>query len=249
VPVANDDYAFAVPGTPVTISVLANDVAGSGSLDLSSLQVTGAASHGSTVVNGDGTITYSTAGGVASDSFDYRICNTLSSTCATATVYVTIDRAPNYGPGVDGSTITLEIGGALPGPVNVTDPDTGDTVTLSYSGSMPPGLVLNSDGTWSGTTAGNVPGSYPITLHACDQFGMCTDAGVTIVLAIAASPTPPTTTPPPTSVVASERQADDPPFVPVLLMLVAGLLAVMAVQARTMRRTKAIPVRRRDPRA
>ncbi len=248
VPVASDDYAFAVPGTPIAIQVLLNDVAGSGSLDLSSLQVTGAASHGSTVVNGDGTITYSTAGGVASDSFDYRICNTLSPTCATATVYVTIDRAPTFGPGVDGSTISLVIGGSLPGAVDVTDPDSGDTVTLSYTGSLPPGLVLNPDGTWSGTTAGDTPGSFSITIHACDQFGLCTDADVTIVLGTSASPSPPTTTPPPTSIGAPERRAGDPPLFLVLVTLVFGLLAVMAVQTRAVRRPRVIPVSRRDGR-
>ncbi len=138
-PVAADDSAFVVPGHTATIQVLANDDAVAGTLDVSSLQVTGGPSYGSAAVQADGSITYSTSGGGASDSFTYRICNTVSSTCATATVHLTIDRAPSFGPDLAGSTIHLVIGGSLPGQVATSDPDAGDTVTLSFSGGLPGG--------------------------------------------------------------------------------------------------------------
>jgi hypothetical protein len=120
-------------------------VVGSGSFELSNLQVTSGPSHGTATVEADGSITYATAGGFASDSFDYAICNTVSSTCATATVHVTIDRAPVFGAGVDGSTIHVVVGGPLPAPIGVSDPDAGDTVTLFVTGTLPAGLVLIAD--------------------------------------------------------------------------------------------------------
>ena len=115
-PIAMDDYAYAVPGNSVVIQALLNDLAGSGPLDPTSLQVTSGPSHGTATVNAGGSVTYLTAGGVGSDTFNYRICNTVSPTCATATVYVTIDRAPIFGPGVDGSTISSRSAAHCPAP-------------------------------------------------------------------------------------------------------------------------------------
>jgi uncharacterized repeat protein (TIGR01451 family) len=206
-PVATDDTAYAVPGTPVTISVLTNDTVGTGSWDLSSLQVTSGPSHGSTVVNPDGTIAYSTAGGFASDSFVYRICNTVPA-CDSATVTVTIDLAPTFGAGVDGSTISFAVGDSLPGALSFSDPDLGDTATLSVSGTLPAGLTLNPDGTWSGSTDGATPGDYPLSLQACDQHGLCTGASIVLSVRAADATNPPTNPPAPT---ASPSSGSTPP--------------------------------------
>jgi VCBS repeat-containing protein len=243
VPIAFDDLAFAVPGSAVTIQVLANDVAGSGSLDLASLQVTSGPSHGTATVQADGSITYLTAGGFASDSFVYRICNTVSSTCATATVYLTIDMAPVFGAGVDGSTVPIVVGGPLPDPVPASDPDAGDTLTITESGDLPLGLVLNGDGTWSGSTDGAVPGDYPITLQACDQHGLCTDVSITIGVAAPAGPTAAPTrrsTPPPTSGEAGGEQGGEPPILPLLLMLGGALMGAAYACTRVERRQRKI---------
>jgi hypothetical protein len=205
--VANNDTAYAVPGTPVTVSVLTNDTVGSGSWDLSSLQVTSGPSHGSAVVNADGTITYSTAGGFASDSFVYRICNTVPA-CTSATVDVTIDRAPAFGAGIDGSTISFAVGDPLPGALSFSDPDAGDSVTLSVSGTLPAGLTLNPDGSWSGSTDGATPGDYPLALTACDQHGLCTGASIVLSVSGAGESNPPTNPPAPT---ASASSGSTPP--------------------------------------
>ena len=120
----------------------------------------------------------------------------------------------------------------------LSDPDIGNTFTVVSLGGLPAGLVLHADGTWAGTTTGNSPGSYPITLRACDQDGVCSDASVTIVLSIMASPTAPTTTPPPTSVETNERHSSGPPILLLLMMLVASLLVVALTRAGSVHRMR-----------
>jgi uncharacterized repeat protein (TIGR01451 family) len=243
-PVANGDSAFAVPGLAVSIAVLANDAAGSGSWDLTTLQITSGPLHGSASVNADGTVTYSTAGGAASDSLTYRVCNTAPGDCATAAVQVAIDRAPVFGTGVNGSTISLVLAGSLPGAVGVSDPDAGDTVTLSLIGTLPAGLTLSADGTWSGAIGGAAPASYSVILMACDQHALCVTANVTIVVAATAGPGQPTptpsathhSTPPPT--VASSTAPEKPAEAPwlALVALALAIVGVMAVWSRMERR-------------
>jgi uncharacterized repeat protein (TIGR01451 family) len=236
-PVANGDAVFAVPGLAVAIDVLGNDAPGSGSWDLTTLEIISGPTGGTASVNADGTITYSTAGGTGSDSFQYRVCNDSPGDCTTATVQVTIDRAPAFGAGVDGSTIGLIVGGSLPGPVDVSDPDSGDTVTVSVSGALPDGVTLSADGTWSGSTAAAAEGSYPITITACDQYSVCSTANVTIVVSAAEESDPPApaptgtpvSTPPPTVVDAPEGTGK--PDGGLWLFMVGMALALVGVLA------------------
>jgi len=235
-PVAYDDAAFAIPGLAVTVSVLDNDSAGSGTWDPTTLQVTSGPASGSAVVNGDGTIVYSTAGGIASDSFGYNVCNTGTGACASAVVWVTVDRAPVFGAGVDGSIVSVVVGGALPGPVGFSDPDPGDSATLSFSGTLPDGLTLGSDGVWGGSTDSASPASYPITITACDVHDICATAALTVVVSAAGATDPPApgptatsgSTPPPT---VSETPRHDDGGNGMWLIMAALALALAGIMA------------------
>jgi hypothetical protein len=89
-PVAVDDSDTTVEDTPVTVDVAGNDSDPDGDLVAASAAATTVPGNGSTVDNGDGTITYTPAAdwnGV--DSFVYEICDSLA-VCATATVTITV---------------------------------------------------------------------------------------------------------------------------------------------------------------
>ena len=83
-PVAAADSVTTVKGDPVTLNVLANDSEPGG--DPLTVRETSTPAHGTTVINADGTITYSPAAGyVGTDSFTYTVCDP-SGQCATQTV-------------------------------------------------------------------------------------------------------------------------------------------------------------------
>ena len=86
-PTAGGDAAFTLVGKPVTITVLANDT----DPESGALTVTGAtgATHGTTAINADGTITYTpTSGYVGTDGFTYVVQDDggLESTAAVSLV-------------------------------------------------------------------------------------------------------------------------------------------------------------------
>jgi hypothetical protein len=173
---------------------------------------------------------------VASDSFEYNVCNTGTGACAGAVVWVTVDRAPVFGAGVDGSIVSIVVGGALPGPVSFSDPDPGDSATLSVSGTLPDGLTLGADGVWAGSTDSASPASYPITVTACDGHGICATAALTVVVSAAGATDPPApgptvtsgSTPPPT---VSETPRHDDGGNGMWLIMAALALALAGIMA------------------
>jgi hypothetical protein len=93
-PIAGDDSASSLAGTPVTINVATNDVDPDGNLDPASATTTCAGcttpTNGALIENANGTFTYTPASGyTGTDTFTYQICDTLNS-CDTATVTITI---------------------------------------------------------------------------------------------------------------------------------------------------------------
>ena len=102
----NDGAAFVSPPNPaglsVEVDVLANDADPDDDLNPGSVRVTRQPDHGTTRVNGDGTVTYTTDETYdGSDSFGYEIC----------------DRRPV--PVCDSATVTIRGGGIqLPGPLS-----------------------------------------------------------------------------------------------------------------------------------
>ncbi len=112
-PVAADDNAVTAVDTPVAIDVLANDSDPDGTLDVTSVKIKTDAVHGTTSVNSDGVVTYTSAAGFSgSDSFTYTVDDTQGETSNVATVTVTVgedfydyfttDSTPDYNVAVSG---------------------------------------------------------------------------------------------------------------------------------------------------
>ncbi|WP_197057322.1 Ig-like domain-containing protein, partial [Alistipes sp. ZOR0009] len=125
-PVAANDNATTKGDTPVTISVLANDSDPDSQLLPETLTILDQPQHGTVVVNGDGTVTYTANKGyVGEDTFTYRICdNGNPQMCATATVNVTVSgldvKIPDgFSPNGDGVNDRFVIKGLETYPNNV----------------------------------------------------------------------------------------------------------------------------------
>ena len=93
-PIATSDTATVLRGQSTTINVAANDTAASSTLNLSSITITQAPTHGTAVANTNGTVTYTNNGDTAAtDSFQYTIKNTAGTTSNAATVTITVNAA------------------------------------------------------------------------------------------------------------------------------------------------------------
>ena len=100
VPVAVDDSATTAKGTPVTISVLANDTLNGAVTPTVVTHPT----NGTAVENTDGTIEYRPyTGFVGTDSFVYEICNGAGCSSATVTVKITGDIIVYNGVSLNGN--------------------------------------------------------------------------------------------------------------------------------------------------
>ncbi|WP_152552562.1 cadherin-like domain-containing protein, partial [Mangrovibacter sp. MFB070] len=183
--------------TPVTVNVLAPATDPDGD----TLAVTAAtAGHGTVVINGDGTVTYTPAANYnGSDTITYTLSDGNGGT-VTSTVAVTVT-AVNDAPqtGMVAPQTTAE---DTPVTVNVlsgaTDPD-GDTVTVSSASAGHGTVVINGDGTVTYTPAANYNGSDVITYTLSDGNGGTVTSTVAITVTavndapLAGSVTPQTT--------------------------------------------------------
>lgn len=103
--------------------------------------------------------------------------------------------APNEPPRFDmppspcGQTATVTVGATVTFTVQASDPDTGDIVTLSVVGTLPPGATMmpplpamgnpvSSTFTW----VTNTPGAFPVTFRAEDRAHAQAECVVTIVV-------------------------------------------------------------------
>ena len=94
-PIALGDTAFARAGVPVTIPVLANDIAVFGTIDTASVKIASPPGSGLTQVNPNGTITYTpTPSASGSISFSYTLANNYGSVSQPASVTVSIVAPP-----------------------------------------------------------------------------------------------------------------------------------------------------------
>jgi hypothetical protein len=157
-PVANNDSASTPQNTAVTVSVLANDT----DSDNDTLTVTGASTpaHGTTVVNGDNTVTYTPASGYSGpDSFTYDVSDGNGGT-ASATVSITVNFV-NHAPTATAQSVTLNQDTTSTVTLAGTDPDS-DPLRFKVT-SLPTNGKLY-DGTGTGghlIVAGDLP--YALT--------------------------------------------------------------------------------------
>jgi VCBS repeat-containing protein len=188
------DSATTDEDTAVTIAVLDNDndQLDGGTLDLASLIVTNAPSHGITSIDANHQIVYTPAQDYnGADSFDYKVCDTGIPTpplCGNATVNIVIN-AVNDAPVAVSDTYTSDEDKVLnvvaPGVLkNDTDVDSGDTLTAVLVHATAHGqLSLNGDGSFTYTPDHDFNGDDSFTYQARDAAGALS-AVVTVALKV-----------------------------------------------------------------
>ena len=131
-PVAGNDSATVAEGSPATINVLANDSDPEGGTLTVTILDGPAATVGTAVVNTDKTITFTPANNFAGvATFTYQLSDGQGG-IATGTVSVTVTNANDAPVATDDTATTTEgTQTTIDVKANDTDPDTGDTLTIT----------------------------------------------------------------------------------------------------------------------
>jgi VCBS repeat-containing protein len=178
-PIATSDTATVLRGQSTTINVAANDTAASGTLNLSSITITQAPTHGTAVANTDGTVTYTNNGDTAAtDSFQYTIKDSAGTTSNAATVSITVN-----GPLAANNDTATIAEDATPNTVtgNVLTNDTGGSGTTTVSAVNGSAASVGADvpGTF-GTFHINSNGAFTYTLDNTNTTVNALAAGQTL---------------------------------------------------------------------
>ncbi len=185
-PDAVDDGATTTDDAAVTVDVLANDSDPDGSLDPSSVMITGAATKGSTSVNGTtGAITYTPdPGATGTDDFRYRVCdNGTPARCDIAVVTITLLHTPvaadDSATTDEDTAVTVDVvandsdadGNLDPTTVTVTSGPTHGTASVDpVTGE----ITYTPDPDWSGADS--------LVYQVCDTGGLCDTATVSFTV-------------------------------------------------------------------
>jgi large repetitive protein len=176
-PVATNDVGTTAANTVLNgASVLGND-AGSGL----TVAVSTATTHGTLVLNPDGTYVYSpTSGYSGPDSFTYTVTDAAGHT-TSAVVTITVTPTATVDAG------TTPAGSALVGPTLLGN-DVGSGLTVSTYGSPSHGtVVVATDGTYTYTPAAGYSGPDSFSYTVIDLAGQLVSTVVTITVTPAAS--------------------------------------------------------------
>jgi PKD repeat protein len=165
-PVANNDAATTNQTKPVTINALANDTDADSSINPATLTIKTNPSNGTTLVNQDGTVTYTpNPTFVGTDTFTYTVTDTDGLTSNTATVNITVNNIAPIITVITGDTTTTE--GTIAN-FNATANDPGDNLTYLWNFGDNSQLVEGQNTTH--TYKDN--GSYIATLTVTDSKGI-----------------------------------------------------------------------------
>jgi hypothetical protein len=177
-PVATADTASTTARTPVTVPLLSNDTATTGSLTPSSVTITTAPASGGTVtVNPTtGQATYITPAGFhGTDTFAYTVANSAGYTSAPATVTVSVSAGPG---GIVTAPVTTSAIANVATTVNVlsVDSDTAgtlvpSTVTIVTAPTAGGTATVNADGTIAYTPPAKFTGTETFSYTVQDSFG------------------------------------------------------------------------------
>ena len=178
------DSFTVVPGGSVLVDVLANDVAGTGTMNAATLAISSPPAQGTAAVE-TGKIRYTaTAGGSGADSFAYSACDTAGA-CGTTLVAITI--TTNHPPIAAGDSYQIDAGTTLnvtaPGLLaNDSDPDAADRIQARLGTGVSAGnLLLRSDGSFTYTPAAAFAGTDTFTYFVVDGAGL-SSAPVTVTI-------------------------------------------------------------------
>lgn len=181
VPTANDDLVVTPEDNAILIVVLANDSDPDG--DVLSTRLLTSPSHGTAVVNADGTVLYTPNNNFFGDDvFSYEACDP-GNRCHPANVLVTVTPV-NDAPDVnDDSTQTPE---NTPVTVPVLDNDSdpeGDPLVVTVTTPPTEGTTtVTPDGEIVYTPPTDFTGTSTFTYEACDEDGACGTATVTVIV-------------------------------------------------------------------
>jgi CshA-type fibril repeat protein len=177
-PMANDDYVETDEDTALIIDVLANDSDGNG--DMLTVTSVSSPSHGSAIVNPDGTITYTPeANFYGSDSVMYEVSDG-NGGAASATVYITVEAVNDAPQAVDDATSTLEdVPVIIPVLANDSDLD-GDAMIVVAANDGVFGTASTDGVTVTYFPAAHAYGTDTLTYQISDGKGGYHEALVTI---------------------------------------------------------------------
>jgi RHS repeat-associated protein len=169
------DSLTVAAGGSVLANVLANDVAGTGTMNPGALSISSPPAKGLAVVQTGQILYTANTGASGTDSFIYHACDT-GGACGTATVTATITtnhsptaKADSYQIGA-GKTLTVAAPGLL---ANDSDPDAGDKIQARLGTGVSAGsLLLNSDGSFTYTPATGFAGTDSFTYFDVDLSGL-----------------------------------------------------------------------------
>jgi hypothetical protein len=186
VPTAHDDVASVLGDQVVQIAVLGNDTDPDGDV-LAVISATGG-THGTTVVNGDGTVKYTPGEGFSGmDSFSYTVSDGKGGS-DTATVAVTVQPAGNQ-PANAAPTALDDVASVLEDQVvqiavlgNDTDPDGDVLAVTSATGGTNGTTVVNADGTISYTPTAGFSGTDSFSYTVSDGKGGSDTATVDVTV-------------------------------------------------------------------
>ena len=179
-PAANADFATTLENQAVAVPVLANDATIPG--EAVTVTAVTQPTHGTAVINPDGTITYTpTAGYFGPDTFTYTITdpNGLTSTAAvTANVQPLAPVAvPDTYNGQQGAPLTVAGPGVLG---NDTDPDGLPLTAVIATGPTRGSVTLNPDGSFTYTPTTGDYGPDTFTYQASNGTTLSTPVTVTV---------------------------------------------------------------------
>ncbi|MEM2259202.1 MAG: Ig-like domain-containing protein, partial [Candidatus Thermoplasmatota archaeon] len=172
-PVAVDDTATTSEDVQILINVTENDYDIDGSIDLSSITITQAPSHGSLTVHSNGTVTYTpNANYHGSDSFKYKVKDNDGIYSNEAFVNITIGSVNDPPVAVDDSytidedaVLNISLLGVL---ANDSDADGDNLTAILLSNPIHGSLTLNSNGSFVYIPSLNYYGSDSFTYKAFD---------------------------------------------------------------------------------
>jgi hypothetical protein len=189
-PIANNDNTTTPANHPVVVAVTSNDYDPDNGQTINKPTLVGTPIGGTSVVNPDGTVTFTPNSGFIGDaSFKYAICDNGTPTlCDTATVFVVVYPDPtlvNVAPvavdDANSTTGTTPVSGTVA--TNDSDPNAGQTLTYTGLGNGAKGTAtVNPDGTYIYTPNANTSGWDVFSYKVCDNGvpSLCDTAVVSI---------------------------------------------------------------------
>ncbi len=192
--VLGPDSFSVVVGDSALIDVLANDVAGTGTMNPATLAISSQPTKGVAAVEA-GKVRYTpNAGTTGPDTFGYTACDSASA-CGTAFVAVTITTFVNHPPVGSNDTYDMAAGATLnvstPGVLaNDSDPDAGDVMQARIVRGVTNGTLLLF-GTGGFTYTPHSSGVDTFVYHILDTHGGVS-ADITVTIFVTGPPGPPT---------------------------------------------------------